>query len=154
MAPTLSLDPQQQVYRPGNCVKLVCSFHSSPADVREVQYYADFGFQIAILVSNVNNYSYDLRIKGENNSGSYSCAYYVIKSGRPVLSEMSYGVNVNVKSEFSNPSSLKHLVTTDPSLVNSFPVCLPMDSSMSFISIPSCPMTIHLFASVSLSITK
>ncbi|XP_076219725.1 uncharacterized protein LOC143173385 isoform X2 [Aptenodytes patagonicus] len=98
MAPTLSLDPQQQVYRPGNCVKLVCSFHSSPAYVREVQYYADFGLQISILVSNVNNYSYNLRIKGENDSGSYSCAYYVIKSGRPVLSETSCGVNVNVKS--------------------------------------------------------
>ncbi|KAF1674644.1 hypothetical protein FQV07_0014573, partial [Pygoscelis papua] len=92
-APTLSLDPQQQVYRPGNCVKLVCSFHSSPADVREVRYYADFGLQLSIPVSNVNNYSYHLRIKGENDSGSYSCAYYVIKSGRHVLSETSRGVN-------------------------------------------------------------
>ncbi|XP_068262878.1 alpha-1B-glycoprotein-like [Nyctibius grandis] len=97
MAPTLSLDPQQQVYRPGNYVNLICSVPSS-ASVREIQYYADFGLEISVPVSNVRNYSYNLSITGEEDSGSYSCAYFVIKSERPVLSERSRGVNVDVKS--------------------------------------------------------
>ncbi|KAM9609539.1 uncharacterized protein ACIBXB_001406 isoform 1-T1 [Morphnus guianensis] len=153
-APTLSLDPQQQVYIPGNDVKLLCSFPSSSDDVKEVQYYADFGLAVSIPVSNVKNYSFNLRITGEEVSGSYSCAYFVIKSTRPVRSERSSWISVNLKSEFSNPSSLEHLVTTDPSLVSSLPICLPMNSSVSLISIPSCPVAIHLSASVSLSIAK
>ena len=139
MAPTLSLDPQQPFYTAGNYVKLLCSIPSSIDGVKEVQYYADFGVTVSIPVSNVKNHSYNLNIKGEEQSGSYSCAYIVIKSTRPVSSERSRGVNVYVKSEFSNPSSLEQQVTTDPSLVNSFPICLPMNSSMSLISIPFCP---------------
>ncbi|XP_027652819.1 uncharacterized protein LOC130159608 isoform X3 [Falco biarmicus] len=98
VAPTLSLDPQQQVYISGNSVKLLCSIPSSPDNVREVQYYADFGFAVSIPVSNVKNYSYDLKITGEDVSGSYSCAYFVMKSMRPVRSERSRWINVNVKS--------------------------------------------------------
>ncbi|XP_072704794.1 uncharacterized protein [Ciconia boyciana] len=98
VAPALSLHPQQQVYRSGNHIKLLCSFPSSADDVREVQYYADFRREISIPVSNVKNYSYNLRITGEEDSGSYSCAYFVIKSNRPVLSERSHWINVNVTS--------------------------------------------------------
>ncbi|KAM6307813.1 uncharacterized protein O3Q21_012468 [Podargus strigoides] len=98
VAPTLSLDPQQQVYRSGNDVKLICSIPSSSDYVREVQYYADIGFAVSVLVSNVKNYSYILRILGEEVSGSYSCAYIVLKSGRPVCSEGSRAVNIYVKS--------------------------------------------------------
>ncbi|XP_010568450.1 PREDICTED: alpha-1B-glycoprotein-like [Haliaeetus leucocephalus] len=151
-APTLSLDPQQQVYRPGNHVNLVCSFPSSSDDVKQVQYYADTGFAVSVRVSNVKNHSFNLRITGDMVSGSYSCAYFVNKATCPIRSELSPSVIVYVKSEFSNPSSLEHLVTTDPSLVNSLPVCLPMNSSMSLISIPSCPVSIRLSASDSLSI--
>ncbi|CAM9164212.1 unnamed protein product [Bubo scandiacus] len=97
-APTLSLDPQQWVYRPGNYVKLLCSIPASPGDIKEVQYYADVGFAVSILVSNVKIHSYNLSITGEELSGSYSCAYSVMKSGRPVRSERSPGVNINVKS--------------------------------------------------------
>ncbi|XP_040984542.1 uncharacterized protein LOC121233782 isoform X3 [Aquila chrysaetos chrysaetos] len=98
MAPALSLDPQQQVYRPGNDVNLLCSFPSSSDDVKEVQYYADFGLAVSIPVSNVKNYSFNLRITGEEVSGSYSCAYFVIKSTRPVRSERSSWISVNLKS--------------------------------------------------------
>ncbi|XP_032861819.1 uncharacterized protein LOC116964898 isoform X2 [Tyto alba] len=98
MAPALSLDPQQQVYRPGNYVKLLCSIPTFPDYVREVQYYADFGFAVSIPVSNVRNYSYELSFTGEEPSGSYSCAYFVIKSERPIRSERSRWINVNVKS--------------------------------------------------------
>ncbi|XP_072704780.1 alpha-1B-glycoprotein-like isoform X1 [Ciconia boyciana] len=98
VAPALSLHPQQQVYRSGNHIKLLCSFPSSADDVREVQYYADFGLAVSIPVSNVKNYSYDLSIRGEEDSGSYSCAYFVIKSNRPVRSERSHWINVNVTS--------------------------------------------------------
>ncbi|XP_010568445.1 PREDICTED: uncharacterized protein LOC104833473 isoform X5 [Haliaeetus leucocephalus] len=97
-APTLSLDPQQQVYRPGNHVNLLCSFPSSSDDVKEVQYYADFGLAVSIPVSNVKNYSFNLRITGDMVSGSYSCAYFVIKSTRPVRSERSSWISVNLKS--------------------------------------------------------
>ncbi|XP_029891413.1 immunoglobulin superfamily member 1-like isoform X3 [Aquila chrysaetos chrysaetos] len=98
MAPTLSLDPQQQVYRPGNHVNLLCSFPSSPDDVKQVQYYADFGLAVSVPVSNVKNYSFNLRITGEADSGSYSCAYFVNKAARPVRSELSRSVIVYVKS--------------------------------------------------------
>ncbi|XP_049689339.1 uncharacterized protein LOC126052555 isoform X2 [Accipiter gentilis] len=96
-APTLSLDPQQQVYRPGNHVNLLCSFPSSPDDVKQVQYHADSGHAVSIPVSNVKNYSFKLRITGEADSVSYSCAYFVIKSTRPVRSEWSRSVIVYVK---------------------------------------------------------
>lgn len=149
IAPALSLDPQQEVYRYGDYVKLLCSIPWFPASVQEVQYYADFGLAASIPVANVRNYSYDLRITGDERSGSYSCAYFVIQSRRPVRSEKSRWVNITVKSEFSNPPSLQHLITTGPSLANSFPGCLPMTSP-----IPSCPMTVRLSASVSLSVMK
>ncbi|XP_074787017.1 alpha-1B-glycoprotein-like isoform X2 [Athene noctua] len=97
-APTLSLDPQQQVYRPGNYVKLLCSIPAPSGDVKEVQYYADVGFAVSIPVSNVKIYSYNLSLTGEELSGSYSCAYTVMKSERHVCSEKSRVVNVNVKS--------------------------------------------------------
>ncbi|KAM6107435.1 uncharacterized protein FYN12_014620 [Phoenicopterus ruber ruber] len=96
-APTLSLHPQQRVYRSGNTVKLLCSI-SSPDYVREVQYYANFGLAVSIPVANVANYSYNLSITGEEVSGSYSCAYFVFKSRRPVRSERSRWIDVNVKS--------------------------------------------------------
>ncbi|XP_050769832.1 uncharacterized protein LOC127028051 [Gymnogyps californianus] len=98
MAPTLSLDPQQPFYTAGNYVKLLCSIPSSIDGVKEVQYYADFGLTVSIPVLNVKNCTYDLKIKGEEHSGSYSCAYIVIESRRPVSSERSRGVNVYVKS--------------------------------------------------------
>ncbi|XP_075268401.1 uncharacterized protein LOC142359955 isoform X2 [Opisthocomus hoazin] len=98
VAPSLSLDPQQQVYRSGNCVKLLCSIPPSPHYVREIQYYADFGFAVSIPVWNVKNYSYDLGITGEELSGSYSCAYFVIESRRPVRSARSQWTYVKVKS--------------------------------------------------------
>ncbi|XP_069657447.1 T-cell-interacting, activating receptor on myeloid cells protein 1-like [Haliaeetus albicilla] len=97
-APTLSLDPQQQVYRPGNRVNLVCSFPSSSDDVKEVQYYADTGFAVSVRVSNVKNHSFSLMIKGEADSGSYSCAYFVNKATCPIRSELSPSVIVYVKS--------------------------------------------------------
>ncbi|XP_074666051.1 uncharacterized protein LOC141916949 isoform X4 [Strix aluco] len=97
-APTLSLDPQQQVYRPGDYVKLLCSIPASSGDVKEVQYYADVGFAVSIPVWNLKIYSYNLSITAEELSGTYSCAYSVMKSKRPVRSERSPGVNINVKS--------------------------------------------------------
>ncbi|XP_074936236.1 uncharacterized protein LOC142050925 isoform X2 [Phalacrocorax aristotelis] len=98
MAPALSLDPQQQVYGSENSIKLLCSIPSSPDDVREVQYYADFGLAVSIPVSNVTSYSYDLRLAGKDLSGSYSCAYFVIQSRRTVRSERSRWIKVNMKS--------------------------------------------------------
>ncbi|KAM9609538.1 uncharacterized protein ACIBXB_001405 isoform 2-T4 [Morphnus guianensis] len=98
MAPTLSLDPQQQVYRPGNHINLLCSFPSSPDDIKQVQYYADSGLAVSVPVSNVKNYSFNLRITGEADSGSYSCAYFVNKATRPVRSERSRSVIVYVKN--------------------------------------------------------
>ncbi|XP_074991130.1 uncharacterized protein LOC142074417 isoform X1 [Calonectris borealis] len=98
VAPTLSLHPQQHVYRSGTSVTLLCSMPSSPAHVREVQYYADIGLAVSIPVLNVKNYSFELTITGEEVSGSYSCAYFIIKSGRPVRSERSRWIYVNVKS--------------------------------------------------------
>ncbi|XP_075597521.1 uncharacterized protein LOC142599676 [Balearica regulorum gibbericeps] len=98
VAPTLSLDPQQEFYRIGDSVRLLCSIPSSADYVREVQYYADFGLAISIPVLNVRNYSYDLSITGKEVSGSYSCAYFVILSRRPVRSGRSHWINVNMKS--------------------------------------------------------
>ncbi|KAM6032692.1 uncharacterized protein LJ206_002219 isoform 2-T2 [Theristicus caerulescens] len=98
LPPTLSLDPQQEIYRSGNDVKLLCSIPSSEDYVREVHYYADLGLAVSIPVSNVKNYSYDLSITGVEVAGSYSCAYFVVWSGRLVRSERSRWINVNVKS--------------------------------------------------------
>ncbi|XP_009669696.1 uncharacterized protein [Struthio camelus] len=98
-APVLSLDPQQHVYISGDYVKLLCSVPSSPAYAREIQYYGDFGLAISIPVSNIKNYSYNLRITGEEVSGSYSCAYFVFWSRRTVRSERSRWVHVYVKSQ-------------------------------------------------------
>ncbi|KAM6107434.1 venom metalloproteinase inhibitor DM43-like isoform 2-T2 [Phoenicopterus ruber ruber] len=99
-APTLSLDPQQQVYTSGNSIKLLCSIPngSSPNDLTEVQYYADFGHAVSLPLLNMTDYSYNLRLTGEKDSGSYSCAYFVTKSGRPVRSERSPLINIDVKS--------------------------------------------------------
>ncbi|GAB0201267.1 hypothetical protein GRJ2_002592300 [Grus japonensis] len=98
VAPTLSLDPQQQFYRIGDSVRLLCSIPSSADYVREVQYYADFGLAISIPVSNVRNYSYELNITEQEVSGSYSCAYFVTLSNRPIRSGRSHWINVNMKS--------------------------------------------------------
>ncbi|NXK54034.1 IGSF1 protein, partial [Chauna torquata] len=99
MAPVLSLDPQQPVYRYGNNVKLLCNAPLPSFYIREFQYYADFGLAISIPVWKVENYSYNLKITGGEVSGSYSCAYFVFQSGRVVRSESSLWVNVYVKSQ-------------------------------------------------------
>ncbi|KAM6253708.1 alpha-1B-glycoprotein-like isoform 2-T2 [Porphyrio hochstetteri] len=98
VAPTLSLDPQQQVYSPGSSVKLLCSIPSAAAFVKEIQYYGDIGVAVSIPVADIRNYSYDLSITGQEVSGSYSCAYFVIQSARPVRSERSPWINVSVKN--------------------------------------------------------
>ncbi|XP_064359801.1 uncharacterized protein LOC135326154 [Dromaius novaehollandiae] len=99
MAPTLSLEPQQEVYISGDYVKLLCSVPSSADYVREIQYYGDFGLAISIPVSDIKNYSYNLSITGKEVSGFYSCAYFVFWSTRPVRSERSHWVHVYVKSQ-------------------------------------------------------
>ncbi|XP_054662776.1 uncharacterized protein LOC129197961 [Grus americana] len=98
VAPTLSLEPQQQFYRIGDSVRLLCSIPSSADYVREVQYYTDYGSQMSIPVSNVRNYSYELSITEQEVSGSYSCAYFVTLPNRAVLSKRSHWINVNMKS--------------------------------------------------------
>lgn len=135
VAPVLSLDPQQPVYRYGNNVKLLCTVPFSSFYIREFQYYGDFGLAISIPVVKLQNYSYNLQITGREVSGSYSCAYFVFKSGRAVRSDSSPWVNVYVKREFSIPSTLKPLITTDLSLGNLFCVCLPMNSFVSSVSV-------------------
>ncbi|XP_035169988.1 uncharacterized protein LOC118159527 [Oxyura jamaicensis] len=99
VAPLLSLDPQQPVYRYGNNVKLLCTVPFSSYYIREFQYYGDFGLAISIPVVKLQNYSYNLKITGTEVSGSYSCAYFVFKSGRAVRSESSPWVNVYVKRQ-------------------------------------------------------
>lgn len=108
-APTFSLDPQQRIYRTGGSVTLLCSVPASPDYVREVQYYGDSGLAVSIPVWNVRNCSYELRLAGPELSGSYSCAYFVYKSARPVRSGRSRWIRVTVKRERANPSSPGHL---------------------------------------------
>ncbi|KAK2513236.1 hypothetical protein Q9966_016193 [Columba livia] len=96
-APTFSLDPQQRIYRTGGSVTLRCSVPASPDYVREVQYYGDSGLAVSIPVWNVRNCSYELRLAGRELSGSYSCAYFVYKSARPVRSGRSRWIRVTVK---------------------------------------------------------
>ncbi|XP_064897277.1 uncharacterized protein LOC135576379 isoform X1 [Columba livia] len=67
VAPTFSLDPQQQVYRNRNSIKLLWSIPMSLDYVREVPNYTDFGLAVSIPVSNLKNCNYDLRLTGDNS---------------------------------------------------------------------------------------
>ncbi|XP_063178065.1 uncharacterized protein LOC134509456 [Chroicocephalus ridibundus] len=108
-APTLSLIPQEPLYRYGNDVQLLCSIPSSPAYVKEIQYYADFGFAVSIpVLPNVRNSTYHLRLTAETPSGSYSCAYFVVRSNRPVRSRRSPWIDVTVKGR--QISSMRQLL--------------------------------------------
>lgn len=67
VAPTFSLDPQQQVYRTRNYIKLLCSIPVSLDYVKEVPNYTDFGLAVSIPVSNLKNCNYDLQLMGDNS---------------------------------------------------------------------------------------
>uniref|UniRef100_A0A8C4WBQ0 Ig-like domain-containing protein n=1 Tax=Gopherus evgoodei TaxID=1825980 RepID=A0A8C4WBQ0_9SAUR len=91
-APSLSLSPPHPVYLPGESVTLTCSPPPGAPVAAEFQFSRDGGRKISSRSSDVHA----LSITGPEDSGSYTCVYWIRPSGRKIQSPGSRPVSIAV----------------------------------------------------------
>ncbi|XP_053901187.1 basement membrane-specific heparan sulfate proteoglycan core protein-like [Malaclemys terrapin pileata] len=91
LAPQIILDPPKRIYFQGEHVKLTCSVPGSE-QVRGYRFYHQRGEQI----SELDEGAWLERTAMTGNTGAYSCAYWIIRSGQVILSGKSESVSITV----------------------------------------------------------
>ncbi|XP_039354705.1 Fc receptor-like protein 5 [Mauremys reevesii] len=91
-APSLSLSPPHPVYLPGESVTLTCSPPRGAPVAAGFQFSRDGGRKISSGSSDVHA----LSITGPEDSGSYTCVYWIRPSGRKIQSPGSHPVSITV----------------------------------------------------------
>ncbi|XP_042700867.2 Fc receptor-like protein 5 isoform X2 [Chrysemys picta bellii] len=91
LAPQINLDPPKRIYFQGERVKLTCSVPGSE-QVRGYRFYHQIGEQI----SELDEGAWLERTAMTGNAGAYSCAYWIIRSGKVILSGKSESVSITV----------------------------------------------------------
>ncbi|XP_065422555.1 Fc receptor-like protein 5 [Chrysemys picta bellii] len=93
-APTLSLSPPHQLYLTGESVRLTCSPPRGEEAVTGFQFYKYMGSNISPDVLS-NSGATNFKLKPED-SGSYTCLYWIRVSGREIPSVQSAPVSISV----------------------------------------------------------
>ncbi|XP_053901186.1 Fc receptor-like protein 5 [Malaclemys terrapin pileata] len=98
-APSLSLSPPHPVYLPGESVTLTCSPPSGAPVAAGFQFSRDGGWRITSRSSNAHG----LNIMKPEDSGSYTCVYWIRPSGRKIQSLDSRPVSITVTAPPQTP---------------------------------------------------
>ncbi|XP_034642688.1 Fc receptor-like protein 6 [Trachemys scripta elegans] len=125
-APTLSLHPPHPLYLPGERVTLRCS---APGSDR-LQGYRFYGEQERLIHDEVPAPAggAGLEIVAEmGKAGPFSCAYWIPRSGRHILSERSRPVSLSVPGEASFPGGMQWDTGGVSSPLGSLPTSLALD---------------------------
>ncbi|KAL8176441.1 UNVERIFIED_CONTAM: hypothetical protein K2H54_034431 [Gekko kuhli] len=93
--PSLTLNHTLLQYRWGDYVSLVCSAPPEAEEIMEFQYFGDRQTH-QVLKQSDNTDIYNLSILEPKDTGSFSCAYIRLLSGRNVRSKMSDPVFINL----------------------------------------------------------
>nr|XP_042701364.1 alpha-1B-glycoprotein-like [Chrysemys picta bellii] len=99
-APSLSLSPPHPVYLPGESVTLTCSPPRGTPVAAGFQFSRDTGRRITSRSSNAHT----LSITRPEDSGSYTCAYWIRPSGRKIQSPDSRPVSITVTAPPPTPT--------------------------------------------------
>ncbi|XP_065421432.1 Fc receptor-like protein 5 isoform X2 [Chrysemys picta bellii] len=94
-APTFSLSPPHQLYLTGESVRLTCSPPRGDEAVTRFQFYKYRGSNISPDVLS-NSWAPNFKLKPED-SGSYTCLYWIHPSGREIPSVNSAPVSISVR---------------------------------------------------------
>ncbi|CAM4551613.1 unnamed protein product, partial [Lepidochelys kempii] len=98
-APSLSLSPLHPVYLPGESVTLTCSPPWGTPVAAGFRFSRDGGRRISSGGSDAQA----LSITGPEDSGLYTCAYWIRLSGREIQSPDSRLVSITVTDELHVP---------------------------------------------------
>ncbi|XP_070583302.1 uncharacterized protein [Erythrolamprus reginae] len=102
--PTLFVQPEYQEYYEGENIRLNCSTFQN-FTVEGYQFFQGDGKQIVQKVPNVYRGSGTMDFQAQrNNTGNYSCAYWLKESGREVRSDQSHISSIHVNAAPSAPS--------------------------------------------------
>ncbi|KAG8596381.1 hypothetical protein GDO81_001876 [Engystomops pustulosus] len=100
-APSIILNPKEPVYIKGENVSLTCSLPED-STVTTIQFFkGDQEIHISEMPTIMS--SYNISNLSQWHAGSYKCQYWVITSGRNILSHASLPVSITVEDPSSTP---------------------------------------------------